>query len=220
MKTSESQANLLPALLDAQKQFPKIEKSKSGQAGNRKFMYAPLEVIKDACDPILHDLGLLVTHGPDGHVLVTRLDHVSGEWREIRTPMDEVYPSDQSYGISTTYRRRYGYQCILGILTEEDIDGNKKERAVKPGPKDLTQPGATVKHGVRDGIGDDLPEDWKVFLKDLADECAEYVGEGKPRVAYERILELALDDDQRTYLESRMDSKTRAAIKTAKDIPL
>ena len=105
-------------------------------------------------------------------------------------------------------------------MTEEDVDGNKRERAEKPGPKDLTQPGVTVKHGVRDGIGDNLPEDWKTFLKDLGDECAEYVGEGKPRVAYERIEELKLDDDQRTYLESRMDSKTRAAIKTAKNIPL
>ena len=89
MKTSATQKELLTALLAAKMRFPKIEKNKEGQAGNRKFRYAPLEVIKDACDPILHELGLIVTQGPDGHFLDTRLDHCpSGEWREIHTPMD------------------------------------------------------------------------------------------------------------------------------------
>lgn len=212
MKTSESQTLLLAALLEAKRKFPKIEKIKEGQAGNRKFKYAPLEFIKDACDPILHELGLMVTQGPEGALLVTRLDHISGEWREIRMPMDEVYPSDQSYGISFSYRRRYSYQGILGIMTEEDVDGNTRKPAEKPGPKDLTK-GGTVRHSPRAGIGDDLPDDWKVYLKDLAQECMELNGLNNLPEALDRISRANLDDTQRTYLENHMDSKTRSALK-------
>lgn len=212
MKTSESQAAIVPALLAAKIKFPKIEKIKEGQAGNRKFKYAPLEFIKDACDPILHELGLMVTQGPEGALLVTRLDHISGEWREIRMPMDEVYASDQAYGISFSYRRRYSYQGILGIMTEEDVDGNTRKPAEKPGPKDLTK-GGTVLHTVRGGIGDDLPQDWKTYLKDLAQECMELNGLNNIEEAIDRISRAQLDDVQRTYLEDHMDSKTRSALK-------
>lgn len=217
MKTSETQGELVKALLAAQKAFPLIEKSKEGQAGNRKFKYAPLESIKDKCDPILWENGLMVTQGPDGHLLETRLDHVSGEWREISMPMDKEFPSDQSYGIAFSYRRRYSYQGILGIVTEEDVDGNARKRGEKP-----AEPGkqGSVRHAVRDGIGDDLPEDWKIYLKDLADDCAALVKQGKPRVAYERIQEAKLEADQETFMSNQMDAHTRGAIKAAKDIPL
>jgi hypothetical protein len=38
--------------------------------------------------------------------------------------MNEVHASDQAYGIEFSYKRRYSYQGILGIVTEEDTDGN------------------------------------------------------------------------------------------------
>jgi hypothetical protein len=46
VKTSDLQSNLIAALLVAVKAFPAITKTKEGQAGNRKFKYAPLEEIK------------------------------------------------------------------------------------------------------------------------------------------------------------------------------
>lgn len=209
MKTSESQKELVAALVKSQMAFPKIEKTKQGQSGNRKFMYAPYDEIKDKCDPILWANGLIVTQGPEGHSLTTRLDHVSGEWREVYTPMEEVYPSDQSYGISTSYRRRYAYQGILGIVTEEDIDGNSRKRGEKPGAQ------GSVKHAVRDGIGEDLPEDWKIYLRDLADDCTALVKQGKTNEALERIQEAALEADQETYMSNQMDAPIRRAIKEA-----
>jgi len=214
MKTSPTQFELIKALHAAQQEFPKIEKTKDGQAGNRKFKYAPLEAIKDACEPILWKYGLIVTQGPDAHLLETRLDHISGEWREIAMPMDKEFPSDQSYGIAFSYRRRYSYQGILGIVTEEDIDGNARKRGEKPdeGIK-------SMRHTARGGIGDDLPEDWKIYLKDLADDCSALVKSGKARAAYERILEDKLEADQETFLFDHMDAPTRSAIKAAKTQP-
>lgn len=205
MKTSESQAALVPALLAAQRKFPVVAKTKSGQAGNRKFNYAPLEEIKALCDPVLWENSLLVTQGAEGHCVVTRLEHISGEWRETRMPMNEVHASDQAYGIEFSYKRRYSYQAIIGIVTEEDVDGNTRKRDEKPQ--------GSVKIAVKDGIGDDLPEDWKTYLRDLADDCTLLVKKGKTNEAHERILGDALDDTQYTYLWGLLDSPIRTALK-------
>ena len=210
MKFSESQAALVPALHAAQQKFPAVEKTKEGQAGNRKFKYAPLESIKALCDPVLWANGLMVTQGAEGHLLVTRLDHVSGEWRETRMPMNAEHASDQAYGIEFSYKRRYSYQGIIGIVTEEDVDGNARKRADKP--QDTGVQGS-VRHAVRDGIGDDLPEDWKIYLKDLAEDCSGLVRDGKVTAAHERIIEAALEAEQHTYLANQMDSQTRSALK-------
>jgi hypothetical protein len=213
MRTSESQAALIVALHAAQQKFPIIEKTKDGQAGNRKFKYAPLEEIKKLCDPILWENGLLVTQGAEGHVVVTRMDHISGEWRETRMPMNEVHASDQAYGIEFSYKRRYSYQGILGIVTEEDVDGNTRKRGEKPEePKDLTK-GGSLKHAVKDGIGEDLPEDWKTYLRDLAEDCTVLIKQGNVSEAYDRIQEAALEADQYTWMFNQMDSRLRSILK-------
>jgi hypothetical protein len=210
MKTSDSQANLIAALLAAQGEFPPVEKTKEGQAGNRKFKYAPLESIKALCDPVLRKHGLIVTQGADGHVLETRLEHTSGEWRETRMPMNEVHSSDQAYGIEFSYKRRYSYQAIIGIVTEEDVDGNARKRGEKPVDANNIH---ALKHAVRDGIGEDLPEDWKTYLRDLADDCTAFVKQGKVQAAYEAIQEAQLEADQHTYMFNHMDAPIRSALK-------
>lgn len=122
MKCSEDQKELVQALLKARQSFPKITKSKEGQSGNRKFKYTPLDEVFDAVMPHLYANGLLLTQGTDGHDLVTRLDHVTGQWRETRMPLNEEHANMQSYGIELTYRRRYAIQPMLGIITEDDND--------------------------------------------------------------------------------------------------
>lgn len=214
MKTSETQTSLIAALLEAQKTFPAVAKTKDGQAGNRKFKYAPYEDIKALCDPILWANGLMVTQGAEGHLLVTRLEHVSGEWRETRMPMNEVHASDQAYGIEFSYKRRYSYQGILGIVTEEDVDGNTRKRGERP--EDITK-GGTIRHSVRGEIGADLPEDWKIYLSDLADDCAALVKQGKVKAAHEMIAEAALEADQHTYLWDQLESGIRTALTKFRD---
>lgn len=213
MKTSESQKELVAALLAAQQEFPAVEKTKSGQAGNRKFKYAPLEEIKRLCDPILWKHGLLVTQGAEGHCVVTRLEHQSGEWRETRMPMNEVHASDQAYGIEFSYKRRYSYQGIIGIVTEEDVDGNARKRGEKP--EEPAKPGEvqSVRHAVRDEIGDDLPEDWKTYLRDLAEDVTVQVKKGKLQWAHEMILDAKLEADQYTWMFNQLDSPIRSALK-------
>jgi hypothetical protein len=122
-------SELSKALFAAQDKFPRIAKSKQGQAGHRAFNYAPLDDILDAVRPALRENGLMMTNGTDGHSLVTRLDHIpSGEHIEYRMPVNAEHANMQSYGIELTYRRRYSVQLVLGIVTEEDIDIKTKEK--------------------------------------------------------------------------------------------
>jgi len=133
MKTSDTQSKLLNALFTAQGEFPIIPKTKKGQAGNRSFLYAPLEDIRDLVQPVLRKHSLLLTQSTEGHTLITRLEHVpSGEWREGSMPMNAEHANMQAYGIETTYRRRYGYPMILGLMTEEDTDGDGSKAADQP----------------------------------------------------------------------------------------
>ncbi len=131
MKCSESQTALVGALLKARQAFPKIGKTKEGQAGNRRFKYAPLDEVLDAVMPALYANGLLLTQGTDGNDLVTRLDHVSGEWREHRMPINAEHANMQSYGSERTCRRRYAIQPMLGIVTEDDTDAGGSQRREK-----------------------------------------------------------------------------------------
>lgn len=74
---------------------------------------------------------------------------------------------------------------------------------------------AGVKNDPREGIGDDMPEDWKTFLRDLGEYASALVAEGKPGEAHYVIEKEKLEGDQKTWLWSQMDSKTRAALKLA-----
>lgn len=67
--------------------------------------------------------------------------------------------------------------------------------------------------GARDGIGDDLPQDWKDYLQSLASDVTSWVKQGEIQQAKDAIAKDNLDDAQMTYLFSHLDSKTRAALK-------
>jgi hypothetical protein len=211
MKTSETQTALIPALLAAQQGFPVIAKTKEGQAGNRKFKYAPLEEVKHLCDPVLWKHGLMVTQGADGHELVTRLDHSSGEWRETRMPMMEVHASDQAYGISFSYRRRYSYQGILGIVTEEDVDGNGQPKK-KNGLPD------SVRHTPTDGPVD-VDEDRQRVIQLAASVAVEKFKVGDKDAAFDALEPVIQEGDEELFLYQQLKphSALRAYIKFRKD---
>lgn len=86
--------------------------------------------------------------------------------------------------------------------------------------EDLPEEGpvpASVKHSPRGGIGDDLPAEEKEYLKTVADILTTQVAEGDIKRAYERLTEENLEADQKVYLWDQLDSKTRSALKKAKE---
>lgn len=68
-------------------------------------------------------------------------------------------------------------------------------------------------HGVKDGIGDDLPDDWKQYLQGLAVDVTDAVQRGDIAAAKDLINQAALEDDQRIYMDRHLNSTTRAALK-------
>jgi len=220
MKTSESQAQIVPALFAAKGEFPRIAKTKKGQAGNRQFNYAPLDEINDHVDPVLRAHGLMVTQGTEGHELITRLEHVSGEWREIRMPVNAEHANMQSYGIEVTYRRRYSVQLILGIVTEEDIDIRAKERQKGIDHTEEKNTNGTKKAGWTDNPKRDAFEALSPEIQDNLRQAAPQIDAAIPDVKKAiDIANMAVESwpdadaaEVKKALWYLLDSKTRSAI--------
>lgn len=213
MKTSEQQTNLVGALLAAKKLFPAIGKNKTGQSGNRTFKYAPLDVIQDAVDPILWENSLFITQGTEGHELVTRLEHVSGEWREIRMPVNVEHANMQSYGIEITYRRRYSYQLILGIVTEEDIDIKEKSR--RAGKDHTAQEEPRQRTGVAQDVlatSKPLSPVKKAKIDYVATKIIEEFETYGVQAAFERMQQEKFGDIELIYLTTQLPSNVRNPI--------
>jgi len=214
MKTSESQDKLVPALFAAKQKFPRIAKNKKGQSGNRTFQYAPLDVIQDHVDPVLYENSLMVTQGTEGHELVTRLEHVSGQWREIHMPVNDEHANMQSYGIEISYRRRYSYQLILGIVTEEDID--IKEKTKRAGKDHTEAQPERQRHGVAQDVlatSRPLSPTRKAKIEFIAKKVQDQFEAYGAQSAFERMDQEKLGDIELVYLSTLLPSNVRNPIK-------
>jgi hypothetical protein len=133
VKASESIVNLAPAMVSAQAEIAAA--SKDGKNPAFKSRYATLTAAVDASRPALAKYGLCVLQFPTtlDHAVsvVTRLLHKSGEWieEELTLPVAKFDP--QGVGSAITYARRYGYCALVGVVADEDDDGNA---ASKPAP--------------------------------------------------------------------------------------
>jgi hypothetical protein len=197
------------AFVRAQQGFAPALKTSTNPHFKSKYadLAACVEAVIDALNT--NGIGLIQkTHQDDSGVTVeTVFVHESGESMSggvLHVPASKQDP--QGYGSALSYARRYSLMAACGIAPEDD-DGNAASK-----PRDLAKTG-TVRHAVRDGIGEDLPAEDKAFLGELAEWCAANIG--KPLQVAQHIATQHLDSDQRVYLENQLDSKARAAIKKA-----
>lgn len=123
MIQSEEIGALSVALIGAQSEL----KNAPFNATNPHFKnkYADLACLRDCTAPILakHGLAIVqVTHlvGDGQMVLITRLQHKSGEWLAGEYPIQIDAP--QKMGAAITYGRRYCLAAMLGIAGEPDDD--------------------------------------------------------------------------------------------------
>jgi len=106
-----------------------------------KSKYATLEDSLNIATKTLakYDLAVLQLNvtKETGSCLVTRIIHKSGQFIEDGgVPLKLKDENDaQKLGGAITYARRYGLQSMLGMIGEEDDDGNT---AVQPKPKEVT----------------------------------------------------------------------------------
>ena len=88
--------------------------------------------------------------------------------------------------------------------------------------EDLPEEGGVKRKGdapiitPKGNVGDDLPEEDKEFLLEMAASCEELVKNDKAKEASQMLEESMLDSDQKVWLWSALTAPTRAAIKKAK----
>lgn len=145
MRTSETLKALAPALAKAQGAM----KSALKDAENPHFSsrYADLAAVWEACRDVLSSNGLAVVQAvapmtADGHAVVTtRLLHSSGEWIEEDASTPVAKRDAQGLGSAVTYLRRYSLAAMVGVVADEDDDGNaasappRAKQAAKAAPE-------------------------------------------------------------------------------------
>lgn len=98
--------------------------------------YASLSSVIKSSRPALTKNGLCVIQNikPNrkGEVcLFTRLCHSSGEWIQSCIRITPEKNDIQSFGKYITYLRRYAYGSLVGVITDEDDDGETEMKEVR-----------------------------------------------------------------------------------------
>ena len=72
---------------------------------------------------------------------MTKLVHAeSGQWQSSHAVVPLPKNDPQGLGIAMTYIRRYSISAMLGIVTEDDTDGNLPKDSGKGGPRQKRVP--------------------------------------------------------------------------------
>jgi len=164
VRSSESLDALAAALCAAQGEFEAVAKSADNPFFRSKYAALP-DVVKTAT-PILKANGLavsqLIGHDEGGDTLTTCLMHSSGQFIADTMRMRPVKQDPQAQGSAVTYGRRYGYMAILGLVADEDDDGNAASAAK---PKAATR-GASKPAAKADPPADAVTDETLGFLRD------------------------------------------------------
>jgi hypothetical protein len=139
---SEQLNELAKALAVAQGEFPKIAATETGkvQGEGKKgayeytYKYADLAGVVETVQPILSKHGLSVAQfisvtesGKD--TLTTWLMHESGQFITSSMRLYLKKDDSQAQGSAVTYARRYSYCAALGLVVDEDDDGQRATAA-------------------------------------------------------------------------------------------
>lgn len=131
IRTSEKIESIAAAIVSFQADCPIVAFDSTNPFLKNK--YASLTAIISATKPHLAKNKLSVLQFVTAEGMATRILHASGEWIEGTTPMlalgeEKGKSSAQVLGSIITYLRRYAYSAALGIVSDEDKDGQLPEK--------------------------------------------------------------------------------------------
>jgi len=201
------------ALVKAQQAFGPALKSSSNP--HFKSKYADLAACVEAVIEGLNSNGIALIqkqHPHEGGVAVeTIFVHESGETLSagvLTVPAAKQDP--QGYGSALTYARRYSLMAACGIAPEDD-DGNAASK-----PKNTRALPDTPHSGPAIAFAA-LSPDWQAWINDLARDVQNTFEQAGPAAAQDVIDAVAheMEAEHRAALWSKLDSKTRSALKTA-----
>jgi hypothetical protein len=140
MYGSESRELLYTAMAKAQGELSPAPKSSINP--HFKSRYADLATCMEAARPVLAKYDLFVSQAISTSIetqtvaVTTTIGHKSGQWMASTVeckPARGLLP--QEVGTAATYLRRYAFSAMIGLITEEDDDGNKAQGLDKPAAK-------------------------------------------------------------------------------------
>lgn len=140
--TSVTTAALDAALAKAQGEILSALKDKTNPAFRSK--YADLAAVWEACRPALSKHGVAVTqwpiHSDDARLhLVTRLAH-AGEWLCAEMSVPVAKADAHGTGSAITYAKRFALAAAVGVVADEDDDGNAASGKATPDAKGDAKP--------------------------------------------------------------------------------
>lgn len=126
MRTEEIN-ELAAALVAAQAEFSAVPKGSTNPFFKSK--YAALPDVVSHAGPVLSKHGLAISQFIDGEylegdALVTYLIHKSGQYISHVMKLHLSKDDPQGQGSAVTYARRYSYMAALGLVADDDDDGN------------------------------------------------------------------------------------------------
>ena len=140
-----------------------------------KSSYADLTSVWDACRSALTKNGLSVIQKTDfseGEVwLETMLLHSSGEHITGRYPLRPQQQTPQGYGSALTYARRYSLAAMVGVVADEDDDGNAASAPRSETIRPVEPPQSTMAGRKNEAAGIRAAREWAnesiAFLKNV-----------------------------------------------------
>jgi hypothetical protein len=204
-------------LSDAREHFHALELKKTGHNKFAGYKYFELGDFLIPALNVLKIYGIVSVISFGKEIATMKLIDIDkpDNFIEITSPMSSAALKGahdiQNLGAVQTYLRRYLWVAALEIVEHDALDSSPQltdEGIKKKGNAPVVTP--------RGGIGDDLPQDIKEFLTDLAAGATELVNQGKAKDALALIDEQALEADQRVWLANQMPSTVRSALKNAK----
>jgi hypothetical protein len=201
--------NVYQKLNAARSKFHSIELKKSGHNKFAGYKYFELGDFIIPTLEIFKECGLtgIISFGKETADLRIVNNEKPEEVILIESPMSSVALKGchevQNLGAVQTYLRRYLWVAALEIVEHDAIDSAPAKEKVVITPSQ--------------GIADTIPQEELQYLQELAIELVANVAEGNPKQALERLDSEKLEADQKVALWSMLDSKTRSAIKKAKE---
>jgi hypothetical protein len=202
--------NVYQKLNAARAEFHRQKLKKSGHNKFANYYYFELGDFIIPALEIFNELGLtsVITFGTEVAVMNIYNNEKPEEWITLNSPMSTAALKGchevQNLGAVQTYLRRYLWVAALEIVEHDALDATTGRKGDAP----IVTP--------KGGIGDDLPEEDKEFLREMAESCRELVLGGQAKDAYLMIKDAALDSDQEVWLSNQMPAHIRSAIKKAK----
>jgi hypothetical protein len=192
IKTSSEIKELISALAKVQGELRPAVFNKVNP--HYKTRYADFTSCMDACRDPLSKNGLAIIQTPqtiNGHpVLVTMLAHESGQWLTGEFPLIAARQDSQGLGSAMTYAKRYSLCGILGIVADDDDDGNSA--IGKPAPVEddkITVEQADVLIAVMTECDDEFRGKCMMRLKSICPTAKSFYD--VPPASYKKIMELA-----------------------------